>query len=96
MFDVNVIPKVESIPTKKLVVYSPEQCPFRTIAPWHDGEADYCGYLKSLHKMVVNHITFDESTYSFEDDADAFCCCTDEQWLEGCPLLKDSFIVVKN
>ncbi|GAF83116.1 unnamed protein product, partial [marine sediment metagenome] len=30
------------------------------------------------------------------DNVDATCCCTDERWIEGCPLLNSDFIVVKN
>lgn len=83
-------------PVKKLIAFSPEQCPFRSTVPWYDGTADYCGYLKSLHKMVEKRITFGGRTLFYEEEAEGFCVCTDELWLEGCPLLNSSFMIEKN
>ena len=88
--------KVDSISIKKIIVFSPEQCPFRYTAPYYDGEEDYCSCLKSLHKIVEKRMTFGGHTLSYKEDANATCCCTDERWIEGCPLLNSSFVVEKN
>jgi len=77
--------------TKEIKVYLPEQCPFRYTA-FHNvtsDEEDYCGYLKSLHKTVDVLFVIEEHKFASTEDANATCCCTDDQWIEGCPLLKD-------
>ena len=30
------------------------------------------------------------------EQVSGLCVCTDERWIEGCPLLKNNFVVVKN
>lgn len=98
MVDINKIPKVDNVPVEKLIVYSPEQCPFRTGAfNRHGDEQEVCGYLKSLHLMESIPFTFQGHTItSIEKEQDADCCCTDEVWITGCPLLSTSFIIEKN
>lgn len=95
MFDINNI-YLKSKPTKKLVIFKPDQCPFRFTALYYEGEEDYCGYLKSLDKIVEKRISFGGYTHVYEDDADTACCCTDDRWIKGCPLLNNNFVVVKN
>ena len=82
--------------TKTIKVFLPKQCPFRVTAPYYDGEEDCCGYLKSLHETVEKRMTISGHTFSYRESASDFCVCTDEQWIEGCPLLNDSFQVVKS
>ena len=52
MFDVNPISEIKSKQAKEIVVFLPEQCPFRFSAPYYDGEEVYCSYLKSLHRWI--------------------------------------------
>jgi len=53
-------------------------------------------YLKSLHKWIEQQMTIFDHTFSYEEKDPGFCVCSDERWIEGCPLLNKDFIVVKN
>ena len=81
---------------KEIKVFLPKQCPFRFTVPYYDGEEDYCGYLKSLHKIIEKQITFGDHIFTSKEKVDAACFCIDDRWIEGCPLLEDDFKIVKN
>lgn len=86
---------------KEIKVFLPEQCPFRYWSTIHYssgdvGEDEFCSYLKSLHKTVERFGSICGRKISYIEDADTTCCCTDDRWIEGCPLLKDDFKIMKN
>lgn len=81
MFDINKITEVGKVPIEKLIAYKPEQCSFRIYAfDQYACDDHFCAFLS----------TETETNFKRED-----CCCTNEVWIAGCPLLKDSILVVK-
>lgn len=86
--------------TKVVKVSKPENCPFRYWSTIHYssgdiGEDDFCSYLKSLDLKETRIAIIADHKLSYEDKVDTSCCCTDEQWIDGCPLLRDNIKIMK-
>ena len=60
-------------------VFSPEKCPFRYTALYYDADQDYCNLAQKEHIEI----------------GDEICFCSDDRWIEGCPLLIDNFLISK-
>lgn len=65
----------------KIMVDKPEECPFRYSAPFYDSDTEYCTIQPD-----------GDSGFGFKNET---CNCTDERFIEGCPLLELSFLVEK-
>lgn len=79
MYDFNPMIMETKKSVKKIIAFSPEQCPFRIYASQFltENDGEICGLNISLGKGAV-------------------CICTSKRWIQGCPLLINDIVVVKN
>ena len=64
---------------KEIQVFLPEDCPFRYNASYYDADEDYCNLAQK----------------GYIDKGHEICFCSDDKWIDGCPLLLDNFMILQ-